>query len=48
MGGQRFTPACNAAVQSADYVAFRDKDPLVPDSAVMVKELYGDINFEYC
>jgi hypothetical protein len=41
MGGYPGKPACNAAVQSADYVALRDSDPMVPDSAVMVKELYG-------
>jgi hypothetical protein len=43
MGGYPGKLACNAAVQSADYVALRDSDPMVPDSAVMVKELYGDV-----
>ena len=32
---------CKKAIDSADYVAFRDSDPLYPDSAVMIKELYG-------
>jgi len=36
-------PACKKALDTADYVSFRDKDPGgVPDSAVMVRELYGD------
>ena len=36
-------PACQKAVGTADYVSFRDEDPGgVPDSAVMVRELYGD------
>lgn len=36
-------PACQKAVDTADYVSFRDEDPGgVPDSAVMVRELYGD------
>ena len=33
---------CNTAVETADYKVFRDADPLVPDCAVMVKELYRD------
>ena len=41
MGG---TPCneCKQSIETADYVAFRDKDPLFPDSAVMMKELYPD------
>ena len=36
-------PACQKAVDTADYVSFRDEDPGgVPDSAVMVRELFGD------
>eukprot|EP00985_Skeletonema_marinoi_P031351 scaffold37662_cov135-Skeletonema_marinoi.AAC.4 len=39
MGG---TPCngCKKAIETADYIAFRDKNPLFPDSAVMMKELY--------
>ena len=33
---------CAEAIRTADHVAFRDAGPLVPDSAVMTKELYGD------
>lgn len=33
--------SCKQALASADYVRFRDKDPLAPDSSVMTKELYG-------
>jgi hypothetical protein len=41
MGG---TPcnACKKSIETADYIAFRDKNPLFPDSAVMMKELYPD------
>ena len=42
MGGYPGIPACKAAADSADYVAFRDLDPLVPDPAVMVRELFYD------
>ena len=38
--GQVVNPDCGRAIDSADYVAFRDIDPLYPDSAVMTKELY--------
>eukprot|EP00984_Skeletonema_dohrnii_P014775 scaffold6278_cov135-Skeletonema_dohrnii-CCMP3373.AAC.4 len=39
MGG---TPCneCKKAIETADYIALRDKNPLFPDSAVMMKELY--------
>lgn len=33
---------CYAAYQSANYKSFRDRAPLFPDSAVMVKHLFGD------
>lgn len=36
------SPACKVAIDTADYVAYRDHDPLYPDSAVMTKELYYD------
>ena len=37
-------PSCTAALDTADYKAFRDSDKLyAPDSAVMTKELYKDI-----
>jgi hypothetical protein len=41
MGG---TPckACKKAIETADYIAFRDKNPLFPDSAVMMRELYHE------
>ena len=39
--GRVVNPDCGRAIDSADYVAFRDIDPLYPDSAVMTKELYG-------
>eukprot|EP00591_Stephanopyxis_turris_P005495 CAMPEP_0195530322 /NCGR_PEP_ID=MMETSP0794_2-20130614/33174_1 /TAXON_ID=515487 /ORGANISM="Stephanopyxis turris, Strain CCMP 815" /LENGTH=333 /DNA_ID=CAMNT_0040661805 /DNA_START=526 /DNA_END=1527 /DNA_ORIENTATION=+ len=34
--------ACKEAEDTADYVAYRDKGPLHPDSAVMTKALYPD------
>jgi hypothetical protein len=43
MGGQRASQACKKAMDTSDYVAYRDQDPLAPDSAVMTKELYGDL-----
>ena len=33
---------CREAVETADYTAYRDKAPLVPDSAVMVRELFAE------
>lgn len=41
MGGTA-SNACKESIDTADYVAYRDKDPLFPDSAVMIKELYHD------
>ena len=36
-------PACKRADETADYVAFRDHLlPLVPDSAVMTRELFQE------
>jgi hypothetical protein len=43
MGGQRPSQACKKAMDTSDYVAYRDHDPLAPDSAVMTKELFGDV-----
>jgi len=34
--------ACKAPAQDADYVSFRDKEPLAPDSACMVREIFGN------
>jgi len=42
VGGIPRNPACKRAVDSADFVAFRDHEPLYPDSAVMTRELYGE------
>ena len=42
MGGPSVMKACKEAVQTADYVAYRDCNPLFPDSAVMTKELFSD------
>lgn len=42
LGGYPGTRACNVAVESADHVGFRDREPLIPDSAVMTKELFGE------
>lgn len=39
----RGVPECTDAVDTADYISFRDTTPLAPDSIVMVKELYGDL-----
>jgi len=39
MGGFPWN-GCKKAIETADYIAFRDKNPLFPDSAVMMKELY--------
>lgn len=33
---------CKIAAESADYSVYRDTESLVPDSNVMVKELFGD------
>ena len=41
MGGKPCN-SCKKSIETADYIAFRDKDPLFPDSAVMMKELYHD------
>jgi hypothetical protein len=42
-GGGKSTikSSCRRAVTSADHVRFRDKNPIAPDSIVMVRELYG-------
>ena len=40
LGGAPNGP-CKDALRTADYVSFRDRDPLFPDSAVMVRELFG-------
>mgnify|MGYP001360677027 CR=1 FL=1 len=42
IGGYPGLDVCNAAVETADYKVFRDADSLVPDCAVMVKELFRD------
>ena len=42
MGGPSVVKAGKEAVQTADYVAYRDHNPLFPDSAVMTKELFSD------
>ena len=34
--------ACKRALDTADYISFRDHDPLYPDSACMIRELYGE------
>ena len=41
-GGKTGLEVCRKATRVADYVAFRDSDPLAPDCAVMTKELHGD------
>eukprot|EP00551_Chaetoceros_affinis_P016493 CAMPEP_0203694654 /NCGR_PEP_ID=MMETSP0091-20130426/6323_1 /ASSEMBLY_ACC=CAM_ASM_001089 /TAXON_ID=426623 /ORGANISM="Chaetoceros affinis, Strain CCMP159" /LENGTH=457 /DNA_ID=CAMNT_0050566051 /DNA_START=60 /DNA_END=1433 /DNA_ORIENTATION=- len=43
VGGFPGRPECKKAVDTADYNVYRDIAPLAPDSAVMVKELYGDL-----
>eukprot|EP00536_Pseudo-nitzschia_multiseries_P002023 jgi/Psemu1/283431/fgenesh1_pg.27_\ len=35
-------PVCKKAIDAADHVTYRDHSPLVPDSAVMIRELYHD------
>ena len=42
MGGDYVSYYCKEAVNTADYAAYRDHDPLYPDSAVMTKELFSD------
>eukprot|EP00551_Chaetoceros_affinis_P017390 CAMPEP_0203706926 /NCGR_PEP_ID=MMETSP0091-20130426/54580_1 /ASSEMBLY_ACC=CAM_ASM_001089 /TAXON_ID=426623 /ORGANISM="Chaetoceros affinis, Strain CCMP159" /LENGTH=358 /DNA_ID=CAMNT_0050582931 /DNA_START=164 /DNA_END=1240 /DNA_ORIENTATION=- len=42
-GYERGVPECTDAVDLADYISYRDLEPLAPDSIVMVKELYGDV-----
>jgi len=42
LGGLKTNPACSKAVETADYVAYRDHDPLFPDSAVMMHELFSN------
>jgi hypothetical protein len=42
MGGANVAKACKEVIQTADYVAYRDHDPLFPDSAVMTKELFSN------
>jgi hypothetical protein len=42
LGGLARKVACEEALQTADYKAFRDYDPLFPDSAVMTKELFSN------
>lgn len=41
MGGD-IHPSCQDAVNSADFIAYRDRAPTYPDSAVMTKELFHD------
>lgn len=40
-GGLHPAESCKRAIDTSDYVAYRDHGPLYPDSAVMTKELYG-------
>ncbi len=40
--GGRVADFCKEPLETADYTAFRDRDPLFPDSAVMTKELFSD------
>lgn len=40
--GGKTSRECEEAVRTADYAAFRDKDPLFPDSAVMIRELFSE------
>jgi hypothetical protein len=39
MGGKPI-PSCKLAIDTADFQGFRDRDPLYPDSAIMIKKLY--------
>ena len=34
--------ACKRAIDTADYISFRDHDPLYPDSACIIRDLYGE------
>jgi hypothetical protein len=43
LGGGSVYRGCKTAVDTVDYAVYRDHDPLVPDSAVMTKELFGDL-----
>ena len=40
--GRRGIPACWEAIKTADHAVYRDGNPLYPDSAVMMKELFAD------
>ena len=40
MGGQEHRD-CARAIESSDFVGFRDKQPLTPDSAIMTKKLFA-------
>ncbi len=42
LGGYPGLSVCNKAIETADHVSLRDREPLVPDCAVMTKELFGD------
>ncbi len=42
-GYEHGVPECKEALDTADYISFRDSSPLAPDCIVMVKELYGDL-----
>jgi hypothetical protein len=41
-GYQNAYPACKTAIDTADFINFRDRAPFVPDSAVMINHLYRD------
>jgi hypothetical protein len=41
LGGTGVHKHCEEAVQTADYKAYRDHDPLFPDSAIMTRELFS-------
>ncbi len=40
-GGGSIASYCEEAIETADYVAYRDASPLYPDSAVMTRELFA-------
>ncbi len=41
-GGGSYADYCKEAMETVDYRAYRDADPLYPDSAVMTKELFSN------
>jgi len=41
MGGYPPIKECRAAVSTADFIGYRDRDHLTPDSAIMTKELFS-------